>query len=186
MNGKKNGKGVEYDRLSDIKYVGEFLNGKKNGKIKEYAAERYFYNIYDSEKPNLIFEGEYLNNFRKKGKEYYKNGKLLFEGEYLFTKKWNGKIYDYNGNVLFELNKGNGIIENEEYDEKIRIFIGENLDKKIRSENVKVKEYDYNGRILFEGEYLNGRKWNGKGKVYNDDDIRRIYRGKNKWEKKRI
>ena len=162
MNGKKNGKGVEYGRFSDKKYVGEFLNGKKNGKIKEYVAKGYFYNIYESDKPNLIFEGEYLNNCRRKGKEYYKNGKLLFEGDYLFTKKWNGKIYDCNGNVLFELNKGNGIIENEEYDEKIRIFFGENLDKKIRSENVKGKEFDYNGRLLFEGEYLRRKKWKGK------------------------
>ena len=73
-----------------------------------------------------------MNNYRIKGKEYYRNGKLFFEGEYLFAQKWNGKIYDYNGNVLFELNNGNGIIENEKYDEKIRIFIGENLDKKYK------------------------------------------------------
>ena len=68
MNGKKNGKGAEYERYPDIKYEGEFLNGKKNGKIKEYAAKGYFYNIYDTENPNLIFEGEYLNNYRIKGK----------------------------------------------------------------------------------------------------------------------
>jgi len=71
-----------------------------------------------------------LNNYRIKGKEYYKNGKLFFEGEYLFANRWNGKIYDYNGNVQFELNKGNGIIKVDKINEKITIFIGENLDKK--------------------------------------------------------
>ena len=84
MNGKKNGKGVEYEKYSNIKYAGEFLNGKKNGKIKEYSTEGYFYSIYDCDNPKIIFEGEYLNNCRSKGKEYF--GKLLFEGEYLFSK----------------------------------------------------------------------------------------------------
>ena len=155
---KKNGKGIEYNRYSGIKYVGEFLNGK----IKEYISDSYFYNIYNNDKPDLIFEGEYLNNYRNKGKEYNKNGKLLFEGEYLFAKKWNGKIYDYNGNVIYELINGNGIIEDNEYEKKITIFIGENLDKNISSEIVKGKEYDYNGRLLFEGEYI--REINGKEK----------------------
>ena len=58
MNRKKNGKGVEYDRHCNIKYVGEFLNEKKNGKIKEYATDGYFYSIYESDKPILIFESE--------------------------------------------------------------------------------------------------------------------------------
>ena len=36
-----------------------------------------------------MFEGEYYNNYRIRGKEYYKNGKLKYEGEYLFKDKWN-------------------------------------------------------------------------------------------------
>ena len=83
MNGKKNGKGVEYEKYSNIKYAGEFLNGKKNGKIKEYDYSFDLnFNLYKND--ILIFEGEYLNNYRSKGKEYF--GKLLFEGEYLFSK----------------------------------------------------------------------------------------------------
>ena len=27
---------------------------------------------------------------------------------------------------------------------------------------------NYYGKLIFEGEYLNGRKWNGKGKEYNE------------------
>ena len=119
LNGKKHGKGIEYEKYSEIKYEGEYLNGKKKGKGKEYF-NRYF--------PQLIFEGEYFNNYRYKGKEYYKNGILKFEGEYLFAEKWNGKEYDYNGNIVFEIINGNAIIE-DKYD-KIKIFLGENLKKK--------------------------------------------------------
>ena len=41
----------------------------------------------------LEFEGEYLNGQRNgKGKEYY-NNKLIFEGEYLYDYKIKGKLY---------------------------------------------------------------------------------------------
>ena len=33
-----------------------------------------------------------------------------------------------------------------------------------KEKNIKGKEYDYYGNLEFEGEYLNGKKWNGKGK----------------------
>ena len=50
-----------------------------------------------------MFEGEYLNGKRWKGKEYYSNGKLKFEGEYLNGKR-NGKGKEYNiyGKLEFE------------------------------------------------------------------------------------
>ena len=28
-------------------------------------------------------------------------------------------------------------------------------------------EYDYKGNLIFEAEYLNDKKWNGKGKEYD-------------------
>ena len=90
------------------------------GKIKEYDR-----------KGNLLFEGEYLYNQRKKGKRYI-NGKLEFEGIYLFDKKWNGKGYDLNSNsniIVYELENGAGTI----------------------------KEYD-DDKLIFEGDYLNGKK----------------------------
>ena len=61
-----------------------------------------------------MFEGEYFNDFRIRGKEYYKNGKLKFEGEYLFKDKWDGKLFDCNGNLLFELKNGNSIIKDKD------------------------------------------------------------------------
>ena len=41
--------------------------------------------------------------------------------------------------------------------------------------NGKVKQYDYKGRLIFEGEYLNGKRWNGKGKEYLNDVL--MYEG---------
>ena len=78
---------------------------------------------------DLIFEGEFLYNYRVKGKAYI-NERLEYEGEYLFDRKYNGIGYDENGNIIYDLKNGSG----------------------------KVKEYDYYGNLLFEGEYLNGKK----------------------------
>ena len=36
LNGKKHGKGKEYNNKGKIKFEGEYLNGEKNGKGKEY------------------------------------------------------------------------------------------------------------------------------------------------------
>ena len=76
FNGKKNGKGKEFDNGKLI-FEGEYLSGERSGKGKEYNNDYHCC--------NLIFEGEYLKGKRNgKGKEYnYWNGKLKFEGEYL-------------------------------------------------------------------------------------------------------
>ena len=67
--------------------------------------------------------------YKRKGKEYYADGKLEYEGEFLFDKKWDGKGYNKNGNIIYELHNGNG----------------------------NVKEYSWN-KLIFEGEYLDGKK----------------------------
>ena len=55
MNGKKSGKGKEYDYKNELEFVGEYLDGKRwNGKGKEY----YF-------NGKLKFEGKYLNGKKK-------------------------------------------------------------------------------------------------------------------------
>ena len=114
------------DWIDSKLFEGEYLDGKINGKGKEYNL-----------KGKLIFEGEYLYNYKIKGKCYL-NGKLEFEGEFRYNKKWNGKGYDENDNIIYELINGNG----------------------------KVKEYYNNGELIFEGEYLNGKRWNGKAKEF--------------------
>ncbi len=52
LNGKKNGKGKEYDNHILI-FEGEYLNGKKNGKGKEYDWDNC-----------IKFEGEYFNGIK--------------------------------------------------------------------------------------------------------------------------
>ena len=94
LNGKKNGKGKEYDE-NKLKFEGEYLGGKRNGKGKEYDENK------------LIYEGEYLNGKRNgKGKEYSNiNINLLYEGEFLNGKRnGKGKEYDdfYLGRLIFE------------------------------------------------------------------------------------
>ena len=114
----------------------------------------------------------YLNNYRVRGKEYYKNGKLKYEGEYLFNNKWNGKFYDYDGNIIIEYNngKGNGTIEIN--DKKMTLFKDKVLEEeKICDEISKGKEYDIDGRLLFVGEFLNKEKWKGKIKEYYKDEV---------------
>ena len=80
----------------------------------------------------IIFEGEYLDGNKYKGKTYIK-GRLEFDGVYLFNQKWNGKGYDEKGNVIYKLINGNG----------------------------KVREYNNNGKLIIEGDYKNGER-NGK------------------------
>ena len=105
LNGKRNGKGREYNEDGQIIFKGEYLNdlqwnGKgydsfnnityelKDGKgfVKEY---------YDCSK-NLKFKGEYLNGQKNGiGKEYNDEGQLIFKGEYINGQK-NGFGVEYN------------------------------------------------------------------------------------------
>ena len=184
LNGEANGKGKEYfENSTKIKFEGDYLNNNINGKGKEYDFNG-----------KLIFEGEYINNHKMKGKEYI-NGRLEYEGEYLFDKKYNGKGYDENGKVIYELINGDGkaIIyynnckrfEGEflrgKKNGKGKLYEGDELifesDYKDGKPNGKTKEYNSKGKLIFEGEYkdglkngmgkeyLNGKK-NGKGKLY--------------------
>ena len=173
INGKRNGKGKEYDE--DIKFEGEYINGIKNGKGTEYnydpksTFEGEFLNgkkwkgiikeYHGDNQKKIKFDGEYLNG-KKKGKEYDMNGQLVFEGEYIDDKKWNGTIYNRNG-FLFKIENGNGKVkEYDEYGELI--FEGEYLNGK-----KKGKEYNKDfGKLTFEGEYLIGKRWNGKIREY--------------------
>ena len=135
--------GKEYIGKDNILiYEGEYLNGERNGKGKEFCGD-----------DKLLFEGEYLYNYKLKGK-YYINEKLEYEGEYLYNKKYNGKAYDENGNIIYELINGNGMVK-EFIDNGNLLFEGEYLNGK---RNGKGKEYYYDGELIFEGEYLNDER----------------------------
>ena len=86
-NGKRHGKGKEYNEEGQLIFEGEYLNGKKwKGIEKEY----------DEDSNKLIFECEYKNGEREgEVKEYYKyNEELLFSGQYLNGKR-NGQGTEY-------------------------------------------------------------------------------------------
>ena len=191
-NGKRNGRGVEYNENGIFKFEGEYLDGMRNGKGKEYKQDEYSKNnalyfegnykngkkngkgiIYKSNK--IKFEGEYFNDLKKGfGKEYYNTGKVKFEGEYKDNKKWNGlgyhsgdKFKDKDGKKdssipIYELKDGKGIIR--KYNEYgFLLSEGEYENGKF---NGKYKEYEDSFRrdkIIFEGEFKNGKKWIGKG-----------------------
>ena len=206
LNGVRNGYGKLYDKQGRLQFEGKFSYGKYfEGMQKDY------FNYYNSKEKlcseneisnrkktgkgkeynsngKLSFEGEYLYNSRKKGKEYHK-GKLEYEGEYLYDRKWNGKGYDENGNVIYEIINGKGKCREYNLGDEL-IFEGEYLNGKrsgkgkeynhhngnlilifegeyLNGGRNKGKEYDVDdGEIIFEGEYLDGKKWNGKGKEY--------------------
>ena len=67
------------------------LNGKRIGIVKEYLDG------------NLIFEGEYRDDCKINGKEFYLNGKIKYEGGYLFGRRsGKGKEYYINGQLEFD------------------------------------------------------------------------------------
>ena len=67
----------KYNINWNLIFSGEVLKEKRNANGKKYRNNQ------------LIFEGIYLNNQKKRGKVYF-DSKLEFEGEYLDDKKWYG------------------------------------------------------------------------------------------------
>ena len=106
LNGKRNGKGKEFNNNGKLIFEGTFENGKRwNGKGKEYNKEG-----------ELIFEGEYKEGKRwnGKGKEYNNEGELMFEGEYKEGNRWNGKGKRYfNKYAILVKNRNKNAIENK-------------------------------------------------------------------------
>ena len=61
MNGKRSGRGKEYDEKGELKFEGDYLNGEKHGYIKQYKNYK------------LIFEGECKNGKANGIGKYYKD-----------------------------------------------------------------------------------------------------------------
>ena len=146
-------KGKEYIGFDDILiYEGEFKNGERNGKGREY-----------DDRGNLLYEGEFKNGKRNGKGKAFRCGYLLFEGEFLDDDLKCGKEYDRNGEKIINEIKENGFRKVINIKGNT-IFEGEYLNGK---RNGKGKEHTYEVvyNFIFEGEYLNGKK-NGKGKLY--------------------
>ena len=90
LNGKRNGKGKEYFYTDKLKFEGEYLNGERNGKGIEYIHDigAFFQNDYDYD---YIIGIE--NMFENKEKDFINN--RIFEGEYRNGLKWKGKGKEY-------------------------------------------------------------------------------------------
>ena len=197
LNGKRNGKGMEYGYNGNLIFEGEYVNGKRNGKGKEYGNYG-----------KIKFEGEYLNGNRLIGIEYEKDGKNFKK---INNEKELYKKYNKNNTLKIQNNYINGLIKGKgkEYykNNKIR-FDGEYLFSKkwnekdnTKDENIyelyknyediiilnyeyfsyelegqnsygvikgKIKGLYYNDKILINNEYLYAKKI-GKGKFYNID-----------------
>ena len=137
LNGKRNGKGIEYDKNRDFIFEGEYLNGKRYGKGEEIMYWNEFH---------IIFQGEYFDGKKWNGREYVD---YCYEGE----------------ENLCEIKHGKGIfIEHLHYSHcpNIRITCEYINGEKIRGKEAYYFCCVYCGEsIIFEGEYLNGKKWNG-------------------------
>ena len=117
LNGKRNGKGKEFDINGKLIFEGEYSNGRRKEKNdnNNYDCDGgyFYYNKFEGTIKNgvrnglakeyslfnkLKFEGEYLNGIKNgKAKEYDCNGKLIFEGEFL-----NGRKYDKDEKIIFD------------------------------------------------------------------------------------
>ena len=145
---------------------------KGKGTLKEY-----------NQLGQLIFEGEYNDGKRYKGKgKEYKDDKLIFEGEYNDGKRYNGKMMQYygNGNLLFVGKYSNGILNGKQYNENGELIFEGECSHFCGGfgRNGKGKEYK-DGKIIFDGEYYHGKRWNGKGKEFNEEG-KIIFEGKYK------
>ena len=190
-------KGKEYNDNILI-YEGEYLNNKRNGIGKEYNKEN----------GEILFEGEFLKGkiWTGKGKDYnFFGNSLKFQGEYLKGQKWNGtekkyhlgflnydieyieglkkvKKYETNGELLYsiEYQAGEKNGKGKEYYKGEVVFEGEFLEEK--RWNGKGKEFFNNGKVKYEGEYLNGKKWNGKGYDFKGTEVYQIINGKGNYK----
>ena len=125
--------------------------------MAEHEELKYNINIRDI-KSSYIIKGVFSFLTKKQKLNmiiYNKQFQNMFSFDIEDYKKVNGKyrIGDKNG-------KGKEYVLNT----NILIFEGEFLNG-IR--NGKGKEYYFGGKLKFEGDYLNGKRWNGKG--YNMD-----------------
>ena len=180
LNGKRNGKGKEYNDKGKLIFEGEYLNGKRNGIGTEYHTNG-----------NKKFIGEYKEgkkwngkayNYReclisefKEGKgfmeDYDERGSLIFDCSYVNGEKNGiGTYYFYSNNFSNELSieylngkKWNGKRELDMSEiKRIRFnnFSGQFV-YELKEGKGYISEYDHKGKLIYIENYLNGER-NGK------------------------
>ena len=180
VNGARHGKGKEYYETSNkLMFEGEYKNGKRNGFGKEYELK------------GSRFEGEFLNDIKWTGKSYDKKGKLKFElkngsgymeeyfesgqikykGDYKNGQRnGKGKEYTSNGNLSYEgefkdgKRNGKGIIYGYDCDflDSNVLYEGEFLNGEKNGKGKEYENYEQGEYSYFEGDFINGKRLNGK------------------------
>ena len=149
---------IFYINFYPIKYFTNIWKGNYNYKNQKHGKGQE----YDID-GNLLFEGEYENDLKIVGKEYYTmNKKLKYEGNYRNGKWYNGKLFNLVNNYIYGIKSGNGIIK-EFHENGCLAYDGEIKDGK-KEGNGKI--YDDTGSLIYDGIVINGFK-NGKGKEYD-------------------
>ena len=147
MNGKRNGKGKEYDENEELRFEGYYLYSYKI-KGKEYFEGR------------LEYEGDYLYGNKWEGKGYDKYGFIIYE-----LNNGNGKVreYDEKGRLKFEGEYKNGqkTGKGKKYEDGKCIFYGEYLNG-YRWEGIGIQidvHHYYTGdkEDIYELEYSDGK-----------------------------
>ena len=187
LNGKRNGKGKEYNKDENgvkLKFDGEYMNGKKWSGI-EYDKQGRTINVLENgngyikefdDEGNLIFKGEYKNGEKNgKGYEYSIFGTVKFDGEYKNGKR-NGKgiIFNNDNKIKGEFINGQLNGKADEYNNNILIFKGEFKNGK---RNGKGKLYDSKKRLISAGKYFNSKFWDGFGYDTHDNIVYEIKNG---------
>ncbi len=177
---------IVYDKNGNI--IGKYINGKKEGKWIEYNNDGSIHSIlhYEDDKldgecieyypnGNISTKCMYVDN-KKFGKyiKYYENGNIKIEQNYFFN-VLNGKsiIYYPNGNIMIiEYYKNNHL--NGKY---IYYYPNGNISEityyKDNNKNGEYKEYYLNGNIKIKQNYKNDNK-DGKYIEYYENGVKKI------------
>ena len=136
-------------------------------KLFSYISDKYKLDLI---KYNKIFQKKFSLNIL----DYrYHSGKYINYVSDSIIEEYNS----YNDELIFIGGKLNGKrnIFGVEYYHDIVIFKGEYLNGK---KHGKGMEYNYDGILKFEGDYLYGKKWNGKVYDIHDGTVYKILNGK--------
>ena len=186
-NGKRNGKGKEFNDYGDIIFEGEYLDGKKwNGNFISKKHIHRKLNRSDSRHEDNNYNENILSKLEN-GKgiiKIYDDNRILFEGEYLNGER-NGKGKECFHYGLYDREFGRFnyfrciTFEGEYLNDKK--WNGKAYDKKgkeiyeIKNGKGNIKEYNRYGDLILECQIVNGEK-NGKCKEYIDNIL--VFEGK--------
>ena len=117
----------EGEYLNGIRRKGKEYNCNFEGPSGIYSSDRKLWKglILFNDKKYLIFEEKNLKeNLQEKIEELNNNEKLIFEGEYLNGLRWKGKEYNDNGKIKF---KGNIQMEKDGKEKNIMMKVNQYL-----------------------------------------------------------